>query len=171
MSSLWIIWLTLGAIFIAAELFTSGFVLLWFGVGAIVAALLALTGIVGLPLQIIIFFAVSIALTIASRTIFERFFIASSPERELKTGIDSLPGRVGVVVEPSAGESGEGAVKVFGSVWRAFPAEGEDLLRAGEQVQVERVDGVSVFVRRAGRGPSWRDAGRDTGREQGRLGP
>jgi membrane protein implicated in regulation of membrane protease activity len=52
---------------------------MWFGVGAIVAALLALTGIVGLPLQIVIFFAVSIALTIASRTIFERFFIASSP--------------------------------------------------------------------------------------------
>src|SRR5215510_6956146 len=154
MSSLWIIWLTLGAIFIAAELFTSGFVLLWFGVGAIVAALLALTGVVGLPLQVAIFFTVSIALTVASRTIFERFFIRPASEGELKTGIDSLPGRVGVVVEPSAGESREGAVKVFGSVWRAFPAEDEDPLRTGEQVQVERVEGVSVIVRKAGRLPS-----------------
>jgi len=65
------------------------------------------------------------------------------------------------VVEPSSGESGEGAVKVFGSVWRAFPAEGEERLRTGEQVQVERVDGVSVFVRRAGRKPSWREEGRE----------
>src|SRR5918912_3635830 len=98
MSDLWYIWLVLGALFIVAEMFTSGFVLLWFGIGAIVAALLALTGLVGLPLQVIVFLFVSIALTVASRTIFERVFMRSSPGRELKTGIETLPGRTGIVV-------------------------------------------------------------------------
>lgn len=156
MSNMWYIWLILGALFIVAEIFTTGFVLLWFGIGALVAALLALTGIVGLPLQIVVFLAVSIALTVASRTIFERFLMRGSPGRELKTGVDSLPGRVGVVVQASSGALQEGAVRVFASTWRAFPAEGEEPLREGEQVLIERVEGASVYVRRVDGEPSWR---------------
>src|SRR5215510_9588234 len=141
---IWYIWLILAAIFIVAEMFTTGFVLLWFGIGALVAALLALTGLVGLPLQILVLLAVSIALTIASRTIFERFLLRGSP------------GRIGVVVEASKGAMHEGAVRVFGSTWRAFPSEGEEPLKDGEQVQVERVEGATVYVRRVDSEPSWR---------------
>ncbi len=156
MSGIWYIWLILGVLFIIAEVFTTGFVLLWFGIGALVAALLALTGVVGLPFQIIVFLAVSIALTVATRTIFERFLMRGSPGRELKTGIDTLPGRVGVVVESSAGALQEGAVRVFGATWRAFPIEGEEPLREGEQVQIDRVEGASVYVRRVEGELSWR---------------
>jgi membrane protein implicated in regulation of membrane protease activity len=156
MSDIWYIWLILGVLFIIAEMFTSGFVLLWFGIGALVAALLAFTGLVGVPLQILVFLAVSIALTIASRTIFERFLMRGSPGRELKMGLDTLPGRMGVVVEPSKGVMQEGAVRVFAATWRAFPAEGEEPLREGEQVLIERVEGASVYVRRVESEPSWR---------------
>jgi inner membrane protein len=156
MSDIWYIWLILGVLFIVAEIFTTGFVLLWFGIGALIAALLALTGAVGLSLQIVVFLVVSIALTVASRTIFERFLMRGSPGRELKTGVDTLPGRVGLVVESSTGALREGAVRVFGSTWRAFPAEGEEPLREGEQVQIERVEGASVYVRRVEGELSWR---------------
>ena len=156
MSDIWYIWLILGVLFIVAEMFTSGFVLLWFGIGALVAALLAVTGLVALPLQILAFLVVSIVLTIASRTIFERFLMRGSPGRELKTGMESLPGRIGVVVEPSKGAMQEGAVRVFASTWRAFPAEGEEPLREGEQVEIERVEGATVYVRRVEGEPSWR---------------
>ena len=160
MLDIWYIWLILAVLFIVAEMFTSGFVLLWFGIGALVAALLAFTGLVGLPFQILIFLVVSIALTIASRTILERFLLRGSPGRELKTGVDTLPGRIGVVVEPSKGVLQEGAVRVFASTWRAFPVEGEEPLREGEQVQIERVDGASVYVRRVDSEPSWRQRDR-----------
>ena len=158
MSDYWYIWLILGAIFIVAEIFTPGFVLLWFGIGAIVAALLSLTGLVSLPFQVIVFLVVSIALTIASRTIFERVFMRGSPGRDLKSGVDSLPGRVAVVVSASEGVMREGAVRVFGSTWRAYPAEGEEPLLEGEQVRIERVEGTSVYVRRVGGLPSWRQS-------------
>jgi membrane protein implicated in regulation of membrane protease activity len=156
MSGHWYIWLILGAIFIVAEMFTSGFVLLWFGVGALAAAILSLTGLVSIPIEIVAFLAISIGLTIASRTIFERFFMRYSPGRELKTGVDNLPGQIGIVVTSSAGASREGAVRVFGSTWRAFPAAGEESLCEGEQVRVERVDGVSIYVRHVAQEPSWR---------------
>jgi membrane protein implicated in regulation of membrane protease activity len=156
MPDIWYIWLIIGALLIIAEIFTTGFVLLSFGIGALVAALLAWTGLVGLPLQIAAFLAVSISLTVASRTIFERFFMRGSPGRELKMGLDTLPGRMGVVVESSKGVMQEGAVRVFASTWRAFPADGEEPLLEGEQVQIERVEGASVYVRRVDGEPSWR---------------
>ena len=156
MSDIWYVWLILGVLFIVAEIFTTGFVLLWFGIGALAAALLAFTGIVGLPLQILVFLVVSIALTVASRTIFERFLMRGSPGRDLKMGMDTMPGQIGVVVEASKGAMQEGAVRVFASTWRAFPADGEEPLREGEQVQIERVEGASVYVRRVEGEPSWR---------------
>jgi membrane protein implicated in regulation of membrane protease activity len=157
MDKLWYIWFILAALFIVAEMFTAGFVLMWFGIGALVAGLLALTGLVGLPFQIAVFLIVSILLAVASRTIFERFFLRESPGRELKTGIESLPGRIGVVVENSSGATREAAVRVFGSTWRAFPIDEDDEgLKEGEKVIIERVEGASVYVRHADREPSWR---------------
>ncbi|MFY9610258.1 MAG: NfeD family protein [Blastocatellia bacterium] len=155
MSNLWYIWLIIGVLFIVAEIFTAGFVLLWFGIGAFIAGVLALLGL-GLPLQVVVFLAVSIALTVASRTIFERLLMRGSPGSELKTGMESLPGQMGVVVTSSEGALREGAVRVFGSTWRAFPAEHEALLREGERVQIDRVDGSSVYVRKVDDEPSWR---------------
>ncbi|MEK6302104.1 MAG: NfeD family protein [Acidobacteriota bacterium] len=155
MSNLWYLWLILGVLFIVAEIFTSGFVLLWFGIGALIAGLLALLGL-GFPLQVVAFLGVSIALTIASRTIFERVLMRGSPGRELKTGMELMPGSVGVVVTSSEGAMREGAVRVFGATWRAFPAEDDEPLRAGERVQIDRVDGASVYVRKLDDVPSWR---------------
>src|SRR5262249_54121675 len=146
----WIIWLILAALFLAGEVLTTGFFLLWFGLGAIVAALLALLGINGLAFQIVAFLTVSILLVIASRTIFDRFFL-SRTSRHLKTGVEKMIGEVGTVVEPSKGERSEAAVKVFGSVWTAFPCEGEEPLAAGETVKVDRVDGSVIYVYRTGR--------------------
>jgi inner membrane protein len=146
----WIIWLIIAALFLAGEVLTTGFFLLWFGVGAIVAALLALLGINGLAFQIVAFLTVSILLVIASRTIFERFLGLG---RNLKTGVEKMIGEVGTVVEPSQGERSEAAVKVYGSVWTAFPCEGEDPLTAGETVRVDRVDGNVIYVYRSRRRP------------------
>ena len=151
----WYIWFILAALFIIAEIFTSGFVLLWFGVGAFVAGLIALIGIAGLPVQIAAFLIVAILLTVASRTLFERLFHYGSGSA-LKTGMDTLPGRTGVVVENSSGVTREGAVRVFGSTWRAFPVEEDDEeLKKGEKVIIERVEGASLYVRHADRQPSY----------------
>lgn len=148
MSNEWVIWLIVAAIFIAAEVFTPGFFLLWFGVGALVAALLALLGIGSFAVHMVIFLIVSAALVVASRTILERFFTRDDDASRLPSGIETMIGKVGVVVESSRGPMHEGAVKVHGSVWTAYPAEGEWPLRDGDSVTVERIDGNSIYVRR-----------------------
>ena len=151
----WILWTILGVVLVIAEVFTPGFVLLWFGVGALAAALAAFVG-AGLAAQFIIFIVVSTALTALSRTIFVNYFTARGEPDGLKTGVASLPGQVGTVVTSSQGALHVGAVKVFGSVWTAYPAEGEPPLEAGDRVVVERLQGASIYVRRAGSIPDWR---------------
>jgi len=151
----WIIWIVLGVILLVAEIFTTGFVMLWFGIGALVAALASLAGF-GYPFQFLIFFIVSIALTVASRTIFTKYFVRRELEGGFKTGVEALPGKVGTVVTSSRGALNEGAVKVFGSTWTAYPAEGEPPLEAGDRVVVERLQGASIYVRRVDSLPDWR---------------
>jgi len=152
----WILWTVLGVVLVIAEVFTPGFVLLWFGVGALAAALAAFLG-AGLAAQFILFIVVSSALTALSRTIFVNYFTAHGEPDGMKMGVESLPGQVGTVVTSSQGALNEGAVKVFGSTWTAFPAEGEEPLEIGDRVSVERVDGATIYVRRLGPAePSWR---------------
>ena len=153
---IWILWAVLGAILIVAEIFTSGFVLLWFGIGALAAAFAGLVGVDSLVIQFMIFAVVSIALTAASRTIFLNYFSREKTGDSLRSGVDALPGKIGTVVSSSRGALHEGAVKVFGSTWTAYPAPGEAPLEAGERVCVESIEGASIYVRRVGGEPVWR---------------
>ena len=151
----WILWTILGIVLVIAEIFTPGFVLLWFGVGALAAALAGFLGL-GLVSQFLVFILLSTALTALSRTLFVNYFSHKDDADGLRVGASSLPGQVGTVVTSSGGAMNEGAVKVFGSVWTAYPAEGEPPLEAGDRVVVERLQGASIYVRRAGALPDWR---------------
>lgn len=154
-SIVWILWVVLGVVLIIAEVFTPGFVLLWFGIGALAAALASMLG-AGLAFQFLVFIAFSTLLTALSRTIFVKYFTRDGEHDGLKSGAASLPGRIGTVVTSSRGALDEGAVKVFGSIWTAYPAEGEPPLEAGDRVVVERLQGASIYVRRVDSLPDWR---------------
>ncbi|HQX54670.1 MAG TPA: NfeD family protein [Pyrinomonadaceae bacterium] len=154
-NAIWILWLILGVILVVAEVFTLGFVLLWFGVGALAAALLGYLGF-GLGSQFAAFAVVSVALTAMSRTIFANYFTHGDGNR-LKMGVDSMPGQIGTVTTASSGSMLEAAVKVFGSTWTAFPVDGESVLVQGEKVEIVEVKGSSVFVRKmTNELPEWR---------------
>jgi len=140
-----ILWMILGIALIVAEVFTLGFVLLWFGIGALAAGILGFLGF-GFGWQIAAFIVVSTGLTALSRTIFSHIF-ASGGGHNRKMGIDSLPGQIGTVTTASKGALNEGAVKVFGSVWTAYPADTDLLLAEGEKVEVVEIRGSSIYVR------------------------
>jgi membrane protein implicated in regulation of membrane protease activity len=152
----WILWLALGVVLIIAEIFTLGFVLFWFGLGALAAAIVGFLGL-GVGWQFMTFAIVSIALTAMSRTIFARY-LPHGEGNTMKSGIDSLPGKIGTVTAASSGALNEGAVKVFGSIWTAYPIEGEAILSEGEKVEVVEVKGSSIYVKRVSNElPEWRD--------------
>jgi membrane protein implicated in regulation of membrane protease activity len=152
-----IIWLVLGVALIVAEVFTLGFVLLWFGIGAIAAAIVGLLG-GGLGMQFLVFAIVSVAMTALSRTILYDYLPHGG--HSVKTGIDSLPGKVGTVTQASKGALHEAAVRVYGSTWTAYPIDGESQLIEGEKVEVVEIRGSSIYVRKAIRElRGWKDDG------------
>lgn len=154
----YILWIILGVVLIIAEIFTLGFVLFFFGIGAFAAALAGGLGF-GFGLQFLIFASVSIALTAMSRTIFAKYF-SQDEENAVKMGMDSLPGQIGTVTLSSKGALQEGAVKVYGSTWTAFPVEDEMPLIEGEKVEVVRVRGSSIYVQKiegSKKLPEWRE--------------
>jgi membrane protein implicated in regulation of membrane protease activity len=153
----WIFWLVIGVALIIAEVFTLGFVLFWFGIGAIAAALVGFLG-GGFLTQFFVFAIVSIALTALSRTIFANYLTHRDGDA-VKMGVDSLPGQIGTVTMTSKGALKEGAVKVYGSTWTAFPIDGETELTEGEKVEVVSVKGSSIYVRPVKNElPEWRSS-------------
>ncbi len=150
----WIFWLVLGIILIIAEIFTFGFVLFWFGLGALAAALAGMLGF-GIVVQFAVFAVTSMALTVMSRTIFSEYIWGAGSST--KMGVDSLPGQIGTVTSDSKGSLKEAAVRVYGSEWTAFPIDGESIFTSGDKVEVVEVRGSSIYVRSADKAlPGWK---------------
>jgi len=63
-----------------------------------------------------------------------------------RTGAQALIGETGLVVEPVVPFTG-GRVYVKGSLWRAYAPEGERI-EASTPVTIERIEGVSLYIRR-----------------------
>ena len=137
----WWIWMILAALFIVGEIFTAGFFLLWFGVGAALTGVLALWG-VGLAGQLAVFVVVSIILFAVSR----RFADRVSKQQPPGIGADRFIGRKGMVLEQVDNDKNTGRVRLDKEEWRADSETG-DLISVGQRVQVTGLTGTRVIVR------------------------
>jgi membrane protein implicated in regulation of membrane protease activity len=134
-----IFWLVLGIILIVLEIFTLSFYLLWFGIGAIAAGIVAYL-IPSLSVVMLIFTLVSLLLLIFTRPLTKKWF----RQENLQSGVYALVGREGIVVE-AIGKDGEvGRVKIGGEVWTAKSVDRS--IPEGSAVRVVQVEGVTLLV-------------------------
>jgi membrane protein implicated in regulation of membrane protease activity len=137
---IWWIWMALAAILLIFEIFTTGFFLLWFSIGAASAGILALLG-VGRPAQIIVFVLVSGILFVFGRRFAERVTEKQPPG----IGADRFIGVEGTVLEKIDNASNSGKVRLGQDVWRASSASGEKI-RIDSRIRVVRVEGTHAVV-------------------------
>ncbi len=138
----WVIVMALAAFVEAA---TPVLVSIWFSVGALVAMLAAYFG-ASLTVQLLLFVFVSIAALVGARPLAKRFV----DPHIVPTNADRLLGAKAQVTEEIDNEHALGAVYIDGKTWTARSEDG-DIIPAGEQVEVIRMEGVKLFVRpRAG---------------------
>lgn len=140
--SAWQLWLIAALVAGALEIKLSGFVMLWFAVGALGASLVSALGL-GINSQLFCFTLVSAVLFGASRTLFKHAFMRGASR--LKTGIEAMVGQEAVVVEALSDPHG-GAVRINGELWTARSLSGP--LPEGELVTVEQIEGLKLWVRR-----------------------
>ncbi len=138
--SIWLVWMIIAAVFIVGEVFTAGFFLLWFGVGAAAAGALALIGF-GPFWQWAVFAIVSGVLAAVSRKFAERF----TDKQPSGIGADRFIGQAGVVLEEIDNIKNTGRVRVQQDQWRANSDTGE-VIPAGRTVKVTRLEGTRVVV-------------------------
>lgn len=135
------VWVGLAAVLSVAEIFTGGFFLLPFGLGAAIAALANFVG-AGLGWQWATFIAASAVLLWSLRHFSDRF-TKDSPQR---VGADRLIGKCGVVTETLDDQVGRGLVNVEREQWRA-DAPGFEPVAEGTSITVIRVEGAHLIVR------------------------
>lgn len=138
---IWWIWMAIAALFIVGEIFTQGFFLFWFGVGAAVAGILALLGL-SFGWQMAAFVVVSGALFVVSRRFAEKF----SKKQPPGIGADRFVGENGIVLEEIDNVKDTGRVRVQKDEWRAESETG-DIIKEGERIVVTRLDGTHMVVR------------------------
>ncbi|MCR4437735.1 MAG: NfeD family protein [bacterium] len=138
----WLVWLFSAALFVVAEIFTSGFFIILFAAGAVVAAVLAYVGL-GPAWQWGAFVVISAALVPLSRRLARRMTRAQSPG----IGADRLVGQTGVVLQEVDNVANTGMVRVAREEWRASSAD-DQVLGVGTRVEVLRVEGAHLVVRK-----------------------
>lgn len=137
------VWLGIAVFFFLAELFTAGFVLAAFGVGAAAAALVAFVGL-GLPGQLVTFILVSAAAVLLSR----RFADRVTGQQAQGVGIDRVLHKRAVVLEAIDPVTATGRVRVEREEWRADSVTGQTI-PIGAFVEVTGVVGTRLQVKPA----------------------
>ena len=136
---MWKFWLIVAGICFVIESFTIGFLVFWFGIGALVA-LVASLFISNIWIQSLIFIIVSSLLLIFTKPLVKKFV---KEKDVIPTNVYSIIGKEGIVVENIDTINGVGKVKVNGELWSATSLEN---IEKGTKVKVLKVNGVKLEV-------------------------
>ena len=141
----WQIWVVAAALLLVAEMFAPGFWLASVAVGCAAAALAALLP-VGLLGQVLVFAASTVGSLFGLRPVLVRRFLHPRG-MEVRTNVEALVGKTGVVTRRIDAVTRVGRVVVEGEDWRGALLEGGgSALEPGTRVIVVQVDGSTLVV-------------------------
>ena len=144
------IWLGVFLASIFIEIAVPALVSVWFAAGSFVSLVLTsiLTAIIGdaayafIWLEVLIFVVVSVATVILIRP------LIWNRKKPLKTNVDSMVGKVGIVDEEIS-KYVNGSAKFEGLVWSCKLSDNEaEPIMNGELVEIEEIDGNKAIVKR-----------------------
>ena len=133
-----LIWVFIAVIFTIFELVTGTFILIWFAVGSVVAAVLNYLGF-DIYVQFTAFAIVSLMLILSTR----RFADRITPEPTKKTTAERLIGKHGKVIRKR--DDNNYIVNVNGEEWSAT---GENNLDVDDEVEIIGIEGIKLIVKK-----------------------
>lgn len=136
---MWCFWLIASGIFFVIEIFTTGFLIFWLGIAALVAMVTSfITADIGFQTAM---FVISSAILIpCTRKLSEKI---AQKTQTLHTNVYRLIDKEGIVIEDVVPTSYTGKVKVSGQIWSAI-ADKE--IQKNEKIKVLSIDGVKLKV-------------------------
>lgn len=139
---LWIVWLVAAIVFFLGEVFTDGFFLLWFAVGALVGLFTTLFTD-NVVIQFLFFIITSLVLLLSTQKLTKNFLNKRKP---VESNVNALIGKSARVIEALDPIEGAGKVKINGEVWKAVPADNSQTFEIGETVVIKDIDGVKLII-------------------------
>lgn len=139
---MWITWLILCGFFLLIEIFTMTFLMLWPGIAAFIAFILATLN-ASTQTQITVFALLSIILIILTKPLTNKFF----KTKETTTNARTIIGKCGVVLKSIDNLNCKGQVKVAGEIWSAISST-DEIIPVDANIEVEAIDGVKLKVKK-----------------------
>jgi len=140
---IWHVWVIVALFFFVLEIFTNGFAVACFSIGAVAAAVASGLGL-SLLWQLLIFAVLSIVALVTVRPLVMKLFYKK--DEVCKTNGDALIGREGRVSEEIDPISGKGRVAIDGDDWKAVSCDGS-VIAKGSMVEVISRDSVIITVK------------------------
>ena len=139
----WWMWAALGLVLAAGETLTpGGFFVIFFGLAALVVALLAFVGLAeALPFQILLFSVFSVASLLLFRNPLLRWMARHTPKT---VDVNSFVGEL-AVASSAIPPGGVGQAQLRGSAWNARNAS-QAAIAAGGRCRVVRMEGLVIWI-------------------------
>lgn len=136
----WCLWLIVSGVFFVIEIITTGFLVFWLGLGALIAmAISFLTE--SFIIQAISFIISSSLLILLTKPLVNKYInVATVP-----TNSYSLIEKVGIVVSDIDPLDSSGQVKINGEIWSAKSFNNERI-KKDTKVKVLKIEGVKLIV-------------------------
>lgn len=123
------------------EILTTGFLIFWLSVGALLTMIVSLFTD-NIFIQTSIFVVSSVILIFATKPFVKKF---AKNDNQFKTNMYSIIGKVGIVTKEINSIEGSGQIKVEGEIWSAI-CKNETIIPKGTKVEVLEIQGVKAIV-------------------------
>jgi membrane protein implicated in regulation of membrane protease activity len=138
----WAAWLLVALVLLGAEALTLQFVLVYFGLGALVAA--GATPFVGTAGQGLVLAVSSVLLMVLTR---RPLMAWAGRQRGAATNVETVTGRSAIVTIAVDNHANSGQVRIGSEYWTArTPGDDDPRIAPGILVRIESVAGVTVRV-------------------------
>ena len=139
---MWQFWLIAAGIFFIIEMATVGFLVFWFGIGALVTMLVSFF-IPNPYIQAVVFLVTSTLLILLTKPFVNKFI---NKDKSVATNAYSIIGRIGIVIKEINPIEGTGQIKVNGEIWSA-KTDLNEIIPENTKVEVIQIDGVKAVVK------------------------
>lgn len=139
---MWQFWLIAAGIFFIVEMATIGFLVFWFGIGALITMIVSF--FVPNPyIQAVVFLVTSTLLIFLTKPFVNKFI---NKEKNIVTNAYSIIGRTGIVTKEINPIEGTGQIKVGGEIWSA-KTDLNETIPENTKVEIVQIDGVKAVVK------------------------
>lgn len=128
------LWILLGLAIMSMELFAPGFIIVFFGLGAVLTGVLLIFVPMSINTQLVLFAVVSIILLVSFRKMAQGYFVGRTANpNPTGAAMEVFTGETAVVTEDILPNSPKGKVEFHGSFWNA---DAEVEIAKGKKVTV-----------------------------------